>query len=193
MTISKKFKIGVFGSTEGNFENILKKTNLLGDELANQNTIIITGACNGLPYQVALAASKKDAEIWEFSHCLNRKAQMIATPDADLSIYKKIFFIPKSFQFSSKAEICRKYRNVTSIANSDGGIIISGRWGTMNEFTNLYDMGKVIGILAGTGGIADELQVLLQKISKPSKAKVIFSDSPENLVARVIKELKNQS
>lgn len=189
MTASRKFKIGVFGSAEGNFENILKKTNHLGDELAKQNTIIITGACNGLPYQVALAASKKDAEIWEFSHCLNREAQLIATPDANLSIYKKIFFIPKSFQFSSKEEVCRKYRNVVSIANCDGGIIISGRWGTMNEFTNLYDMGKVIGVLTDTGGIADELPELLKIISKPSKAKVIFSNSPKQLVDKVIKQL----
>lgn len=58
------------------------------------------------------------------------------------------------------------YHNVLTTAACDAGIIIAGRWGSMNEFTNLYDMGKVIGVLTGTGGIADELPQLLKKISK---------------------------
>ena len=60
----------------------------------------------------------------------------------------------------------KKYRNVSSTANCDAGIIISGRWGTMNEFTNLYDMGKVIGILTETSGVADEIKNLSKKINK---------------------------
>lgn len=71
----------------------------------------------------------------------------------------------------------------------DAGIIISGRWGSMNEFTNLYDMGKVIGVLTGTGGIADELEYLMKKVTKKSKAVVIFDSSPDTLVEKIIKTL----
>ena len=74
----------------------------------------------------------------------------------------------------------------------DAGIIISGRWGTMNEFTNLHDMGKVIGVLTGTGGVADDLSSLSKKIHKPSKAVVIFDSSPEQLVKRILEELKHR-
>ncbi len=190
MTSTKKFKIGIFGSAEGNFEHVLEKTTQLGNELAKQNITIITGACSGLPYQVALAASKNGAEIWEFSHRRNREEQLKSTPGVNLAIYKKILFIPKNFEFSDNEEVCRKYRNVTSIANCDGGIIISGRWGTLNEFTNLYDMGKIIGVLTETGGIADELVELTKKIYKPGKAKVIFSPSPTELVGKLVIELK---
>lgn len=190
MNPSKKFKIGVFGSAEGNFENILERTTQLGNELAKQNITVVTGACNGLPYLVAEAASKKGVKIWEFSHRRNKAEQLKATPQADLSIYQKIIFIPKSFEFSNIEEVCRKYRNVTSIANCDAGIVISGRWGTLNEFTNLYDMEKVIGVLTETGGIADELVRLTKKIHKPNKAKIIFSPSPKELVKKVITELK---
>ena len=42
----------------------------------------------------------------------------------------------------------------------------------MNEFTNLYDMGKVIGVLTGTGGIADELELLNQKGSQMPESKL---------------------
>lgn len=187
-----KFKIGVYGSAEDSPEKNFAKAQQIGSELAKHKAIVITGACNGLPYLVALAAFKNGAEVWEFSPCLNKKEQLLDTPGANLSIYKKIIYIPKSFEFSSNRQACRKYRNVTSITTADAGIIISGRWGTMNEFTNLFDMGKVIGILTGTGGIADELQALLQKISKPSKAKLIFDSSPKDLIGKVIKELKNQ-
>lgn len=50
-----------------------------------------------------------------------------------------------------------KYRNVVSTIHADAGSIISGGWGSLNEFTNLLYDGKPIGILAGTGGVADEL------------------------------------
>ena len=57
---------------------------------------------------------------------------------------------------------------------------------------NLYDMGKVIGILTGSGGIADELPSLMKKIAKPTKAKVFFNSSPKQLVDEVINELDNR-
>lgn len=62
----------------------------------------------------------------------------------------------------------------------------------MNEFTNLYDMGKVIGVLTGTGGIADEINGLLSKISKPGKAVVIFDNSPVKLITQVIEAINKQ-
>lgn len=184
-----KYKIGVFGSAEGDIKPLFTKARELGSALADEQIIIITGASNGLPYQVALQASKKGAEIWEFSPCLDIISHKKDTPDADISIYKKILYIPKNFEFSKDLQVCRKYRNVTSIANSDAGIIISGRWGTMNEFTNLYDMGKVIGILTQTGGITDEIARLNKKFKKISSAELHFSNSPEKLVKSVIKAL----
>lgn len=188
-----KFKVGVFGSAEGDIEHIFKKAWQVGKALGEQkDIIIITGAANGLPYQVALAASRLGAEIWEFSPCVDLGSQKKDTPDANHSIYKKIFYVPKDFKFSKDVQVSRKYRNVTSTATCDAGIIISGRWGTMNEFTNLFDMGKVIGILTGTGGIADELKSLNKKIHKPGRAKVLFDSSPQRLVKLVVDELKKR-
>lgn len=81
-------------------------------------------------------------------------------------------------------------RNVLSTATCDGGIVLSGRYGTLNEFTNLYDMGKVIGVLTGTGGTADLLPNLGKQISKPSKATVFFDNSASALVNQVINEIR---
>lgn len=181
-----RYKIGVFGSAEGNFENILEIAKELGRELGKQNVIVITGATTGLPYQVSYEAYKNGAGIWGFSAGIDKKQQEKLTHGLDKIKYKKLVFIPQNYEFAINDQVCRKYRNVASTAICDAGIIISGRWGTMNEFTNLHDMGKVIGVLTGTGGIADELFPLMQKIYKKSKAKVVFSSSPKELVKLVI-------
>lgn len=81
-------------------------------------------------------------------------------PAADTTIFDRLIFIPKDYEFTKNKQVSLKYRNVTSTASCDAGIIISGRWGSLNEFTNLYDMGKIIGVLIGTGGVADELEEL---------------------------------
>lgn len=187
---NSQYKIGIFGSAEGDFSKVVSKAHALGRELGKHKVILITGASTGLPYEVILAAKKYGAKLWGFSPTTSLKNQQKLFPDCNSSIYDKLFYIPKDYEFISNPEICKKYRNVTSTANCNAGIIISGRWGTLNEFTNLHDMGKVIGILTGTDGIADELPSLTQKISKKSKAKVLFSNSPKELVIKLINELK---
>lgn len=187
-----KYKIGVFGSAEGNIQKIFNKAHVLGKELGKQKVIVITGASTGLPYEVAKTAKAAGAEVWGFSQTTNLKEQEKLTPNCDSSIYKKLIYIPENYEFAANNSVCKKYRNVTSTANCDAGIIIAGRWGTMNEFTNLYDMGKVIGVLTGTGGITDELENLNKKIKKKSKAKLLFNSSPYRLIRNVILELKKK-
>lgn len=187
-----KFKIGVFGSAEGDIQKIFNKAHALGKELGRNKAIIITGASTGLPYKVAKTAKENGAEIWGYSQARNLEDQEKLAPNCDSSIYKKLIYIPKDFPFASDIQVCKKYRNVISTANCDAGIIIAGRWGTLNEFTNLYDMGKVIGVLTDTGGVADELPSLNRKISKKSKAKVLFESSPKKLIQNVIKELEKR-
>jgi hypothetical protein len=70
---------------------------------------------------------------------------------------------------------------------------VSGRWGTLHEFCSLYDYGKVIGVLTGTGNIADELLALMQKIHKKSTAEVVFRNEPRDLMELVIAQLDERS
>lgn len=186
----KKFKIGVFGSNAEELSiSTISKAKQIGKELANYSIIIITGPSSGLPYHAAQEAAKKGIEVWGYSPVIDIKNQKKFAPNDDVSIYKQLIFIPKDFEFCSNPQVSKKYRNVISTANCDAGIIISGRWGTLNEFTNLYDMGKIIGVLTNTGGVADELPALTQKIHKKSKAKVIFNSSPKKLITNIINEL----
>jgi len=188
------YKIAIFGSNASADEkrdelpeSLVKEFGVIFGKIS---AVIITGACSGIPYQVAFQASKNNCEIWGYSPEIDFKHQKEFTPRDDLSIYTKLIYTPQSFPLAENSKARKKYRNVLSTAECDAGIIISGRWGTMNEFTNLFDMGKVIGVLTGVGGIADELPRLMKKIHKKSKAKIFFSHSPKILIDMLMKELK---
>ena len=184
-----KKKIGIFGSAFSEDATVATKARELGQVLADNDVTLITGASTGLPYEVALSAFQKNkTEVWGFSPAKNYEEQILTTRGDDNSIYLKLFYVPADFEFADDINVARKYRNVMSTATCDAGIIISGRWGTLNEFTNLYDMGKVVGVLTGTGGVADTLSGLNDLIHKPGKAVVLFDDSPLALVRRVLKE-----
>lgn len=188
----KKIRIGIFGSSAGETVDTAAKARGLGRALAGKDVILITGACSGLPYAVVFEANKqKKMEIWGYSPAYEFGEQCELTPKDDNSIYTKILYTPREFPIADIA-VRRKYRNVLSTAACDAGIIVSGRWGSLNEFTNLFDMGKVIGIYTGTGGVADELEVWNKKISKPSKAVVIYDSSSQKLVERVVSEVRKR-
>ena len=173
-----KHKIGIFGSANGTPENVIKNAETIGKELGKRGEIVITGATSGIPHAASISAHKNGAEVWGFSAA------------RDLKEHEK--FVPKDYPFIGNLDVCRKYRNVTSTASCDAGIIIKGRWGTLNEFTNLNDMGKIIGVLTGVGGIAEELPHLCETVYKKTGCRIVFNNSPEKLVEEVINELNNK-
>lgn len=185
------YKIGIFGSGINESDDYIQKAIKLGEELGKHQATVITGACSGMPYQVAQTAKQNGAKVWGFSRAKNLSDQKQFTPDDDLSIYDKLIYPPAEISQKYDMPARGKYRNVTSTEMCNAGIIIAGRWGTLNEFTNLIDMGKVIGILTGTGGIADELECLTQKINKQTNACLIFDSSPERLVEKIFQKLDN--
>src|SRR3989344_3361363 len=152
--MSNKYTVGVFGSAGGEEEILAatEKARVVGRKLAENHCIVVTGACMGLPYEAAAEAHKNGGEIWGYSPCLDLDGQKLYTPDDDITIYNKIFYVTPDFLFAKDILVTKKYRNVLSTATCDAGILIAGRWGTLNEFTNLMDIGKVIGVLTGTGG-----------------------------------------
>lgn len=188
-----KHKIGIFGSAVGESAEIVNKAKELGAILGEMDVILISGATTGLPQTVIReAVAHGKVENWGFSAGYDEKDHAVVSPGDDASIYSKLLFVPESFPFPD-VSVRRKYRNVLSTATCDAGIIVSGRWGSMNEFTNLFDMGKVIGVLTETGGIADELETLSKKVTKKSSSTVIYDSSPKELIARIAAEIEKRS
>lgn len=184
--------IGIFGSAIREKEATLGVAAQLGEVLADNDVVLITGAASGVPYAVAYAAYKKGLrEIWGFSPAKTRHEQEKLNPHDDHTIYSRIDYVPTDYPFED-VSVRRKHRNVLSTATCDAGIIVAGRFGTLNEFTNLYDMGKVIGVLVGTGGVADIIEELMKRISKETKAVVIFEKDPQKLVELMLAEVQKR-
>jgi predicted Rossmann-fold nucleotide-binding protein len=186
-----KFKLGIYGSAAGDMSIAMPRTVELGKVLQSyaDQVILITGACTGLPYTVISEAAPSGIEIWGYSAEFDLAGLQAAAPNDDHTIYSKIFYVPKDFPFSNLDRPRKKYRNIISAANCDAAIIISGRWGTLNEFTNIIDFQKTVGVLTDTGGIADELVDLTKKISKTGQGTVIFDNDPKRLVERLLSSL----
>jgi len=76
-------------------------------------------------------------------------------------------------------------RNLLFVRSTDAIIIISGRIGTLNEFTIAFEDKKPIGVLTDTDGISDEVDHLLN-IAHRGRAKIILNDDPRKLVDGII-------
>lgn len=191
-----KFTLGVFGSAVDESPRSMKLSADLGKAIAahSERLTLATGACPGIPYQVAYEAkmANPSLRVIGYSPELTQK-EASAYAKHDIGLYDRIHVLPKTFPFIDDPNVRKKFRNVIFTASCDAGIVVSGRWGTLNEFTNMHDMGKVIGVLTGTGGASDELPNLYKKIHKPGKAIVIFDDSPQRLVSAILKELDRRN
>lgn len=197
------YKIGIFGSNILESEQAIRLAQELGNELAKKNCIVITGACSGMPYAVAATAKQKGAEVWGFTPARDIAEQKSAYPSDDITVYDRLFYVPQHYEQlfypAEKPPVAQdwdarlKYRNVISTINADAGIIVSGGWGTLNEFTNLIYEGKPIGVLMGTGGLADELPQWFPRLRKKSESQVLFSSAPDEIVTLLINELTSTS
>ena len=188
-----KLKIGIFGSAAGERSEAVSKAQELGTELGRyaDSVILVNGICGGIPLEVMQSAKRSSPiEIHGYSSCICRKDQLSEFASVDLSYYSRIQYMDKDSLYKNNDRVLKKYRNLLMVARCDAGIVVSGRWGTLNEFTCLVDMGKVIGILRGSGGVADQLPGLIPTVHKSTGARIFIEDNPALLVKNVLHALQ---
>ncbi|MBI2067607.1 MAG: LOG family protein [Deltaproteobacteria bacterium] len=173
-----KIKIGVMGSaTEKLTHKQKQKAIELGQAIADKDCIVITGACPGLPHLAAKGAKQKGGLVIGISPGLSL-VEHVHKYDAPTKHHDILIYTGSGLMG----------REVVNIRSSDVVIIIGGRSGTLGEFAIAYDEGKLIGVLQDTGGIADQIDVLLDICRiKDTGAKVITDTDPKKLVARLTK------
>jgi len=187
--MTEKIKIGVMGSAKRSKhlpEELEKKAKLLGKEIAKENCILVTGACMGVPYFAAKASSKEGGVSLGYSPAANYKDHImppISYPEP---------FENQVLLYTGTGKIGR---NVLSIKDSDGIIILGGGTGTLNEFTIAFHEGKVIGVLETKDGSVEKFLNSEGKdvLSSKSKESVLIKDTdPKRLVKKVIKEIEKK-
>lgn len=170
-----KLKIGVMGSAtetqSGNREALTRKAKDLGRLIAERDLVLMTGATTGVVYVVGKAAHDAGGLHLGVSpaHNLQEHTHEYKLPSdaCDVIIYTGFGL---------------KGRNVVLVRSCDIVLFIAGGMGSLNEFTVAHDERKVIGCLRGTGGVADEADLLLQKFSKDSGALIFQDEDPKRVL-----------
>ena len=168
-------KIGISGSAVLNgTPEAGRKAELVGWHLARRGVVVVTGDTTGIPYEAAKGAHKAGGYTVGIS------------PASSYQEHIRKYNLPHKFEdFVMYTGFGYSGRNLLFIRSTDAVIFVSGRIGTLNEFTIAFEDKKPIGILIGTGGITDELEHLLE-ISKRGQKNIIFDDDPKSLVDKLI-------
>jgi len=171
-----RYKICVSGAAETSHcgTGALEKAEELGREIAKRGLILITGSTTGIPYWAAKGAKQEGGTVIGFSPA-SSKAAHLKTYHLPLDYHDVVIYT--GFEYSG--------RNLLLVRSSDAVITLCGRIGTLNEFTAAFEDQKPIGVLEGTGGIADMVRSILQEAHR-GPGKVVFSKNPGELLERVL-------
>lgn len=171
-----KPKIGVMGSCSGVIgEYARMRANELGDAIAQSGCVLITGAGPGLPYEAVLAAKARGGTVVGISPALSL-SEHIVTYESPCAGFDVIIYTGSGLMG----------REVENIRSSDIVVIVGGRSGTLGEFAIAYDEGKLIGVLSGTGGIADQIELLERICDKETGAHIIYEREPAALLDQLL-------
>jgi uncharacterized protein (TIGR00725 family) len=179
-----KLKVGVMGSASESgqpkaAEALTEKALALAAAIAQRDVILFTGATTGLVYLVGKTAHGAGSFHVGISPAANQEEHK--------SVYKLPLDACSTIVFTGSG---LKGRNVVLVRSCDIVLFIAGAMGSLNEFTIAHDEGKIIGCVTGSGGVADEVDYLLEKFGKQTKAQVFKHDDPEQLLAICIGSLE---
>ena len=179
----RKPTIGVMGSAqetlaEADRANLTTVAESLGRAIVEQDCILLSGESTGVPELVAEAVRKHGGFTVGISpaHSLEEHQERYGLPrqGSDVIIYTGFGY---------------KGRNVINIRSSDIVVIVRGSIGTLNEFTIAYDEGKIIGIVEGTGGVADQVRTIVHALAKKTGASLFFERDAVVLLKLCLGEL----
>jgi hypothetical protein len=172
-------KIAVCGSNNASDEEIAKKAFEIGKEIANNNSLLLTGAGNGFPYEAAKGAFSNNGRVFGVSPAKNEEEH--------INTYN---FPNDSFTKIEYTNLGIPGRNLLLVKEADAIIIINGQIGSLNEFTIAFNDAKIIGILENSGGITDIIDKIAEICDKKGeKENIVYSSEPKELIALIINKL----
>lgn len=171
-----RIAVGIMGSAGGNpGAAIFQKAYAMGRSIARRGCILVTGACPGLPHEAVKGAKSENGIVIGISPALNFEEHALK--------YKAPYAGYDVLVYTGSGLMGREIENIRTC---DLVVFMGGRSGTLGEFAIAYDEGKVIGVLRGTGGISDKMEVIVGLIHKNTGAQMIYDQEPDRLLDRLI-------
>ena len=177
-----KYKICVSGAAESTHcsSETLALAEEIGREIVRQNCVLVTGATSGVPYWAAKGAKEEGGISIGLSPAASELAH-IKTYKLPMDYFDLIIYT--GFDYSG--------RNLLLIRSADAIITICGRMGTLNEFTIAFEDRKPQGVVLGTGGAADSIKEIVEKMHS-GNGKIVYESDPKKLVKEVIELIKEE-
>jgi len=175
----RPYQICVSGAAAGDtVKSSAKLAYMLGREIAKQGHVLLTGATIGLPYHAALGAKAAGGLSVGFS------------PASSYREHVKIYKLPTdAIDFINYTGMHYVGRDNHLVHSSEAIITVGGRIGSLHEFATAIVGHKVCGVLLGSGGFADFVPLLVDRIVVPGKERIIYDNQPARLVQRVVDAL----
>ena len=175
-------RFGVMGSASHTFEQVVGEScRRLGRAIAESAYCLLTGACPGLPHETVLGAKQVDGHTIGISPGSNLRehVDLYDSPylEYDVMIYTGLGLMG---------------RELINIRSSDIVVIVGGRTGTLGEFAIAHEEGKLIGVLQGTGGIADRLDDIEPYLNKNTGSIVVYDTEPNELVHALVSRYRGR-
>jgi uncharacterized protein (TIGR00725 family) len=174
-------KVGAMGAASGTFTREAQEESYeLGQIVARRGMVLISGAAPGLPLETARGCQEEGG------------LSIGISPALSLEEHAEVYQSPvEGFDVLIYTGSGLMGREIVNIRSSDIVVIISGHSGTLGEFAIAYDEGKLIGVLQGTGGIADIVPELVHAIDKETGATIIYDSDAEQLIDRLVEYYVN--
>ena len=164
--------IGVMGSASGEIDAVVAgRVRRMGRAIAEAGCALITGGCPGLPQEAVVGAHDAGGLVIGVSPALS-EAEHVERYGSPTDGFDVLIYTGSGLMG----------REVVNIRSSDIVIIVGGQSGTLGEFSIAYDEGRLIGVLEGSGGVADLLPQIVGSLHKDTGAVVIYDSDPECLV-----------
>ena len=178
----RPYQICVSGAASGETVEASKHlAQKIGEAIAKHDHTVLTGATIGLPYHAALGAKHAGGLSIGFSPA--------GTYREHVNTYK----LPTdAFDFINFTGMDYVGRDVHLVKSSEAVITVGGRMGSMHELATALESHKVCAILLGSGGLADFVPTILERLPVPGvnpKEDIIYDTDPAGIVRRVIEAL----
>lgn len=150
----------------------------LGAAIAKYGKTLTTGATVGLPWFAAKG----------FFSVEDRKGVSVGfSPAHTFKEHVNTYKLPTvEFDYINFTGLDYVGRDVYLVRSSDAMITVGGRMGSLHELSTALESNKVIGILLGSGGLADFTPELFEKVQAPNTKEVLYDTDPERLVQKII-------